>query len=111
MAAVLQGSWAWKVTAGLCSVDDDGCVVSTNFPKEYPNDDTCVIEVLPGERKSLEVLAFSTEAGRDTVSVNGIDFSGTEGPEGMVPVGSILWHSDARYRFGMGFKNFPCCLI
>ena len=49
-ASALQGSCAWKVTSGLCSVDDDGCIVSTNFPKEYPNDDSCVIEVEAGER-------------------------------------------------------------
>ena len=53
------------------------------------------------QRKFLEVPAFSTEADRDTVSVNGIDFSGTEGPDGLVPAGSILWQSDARYRFGI----------
>ena len=103
LAAAWQGSWAWEVTSGLCSVGDDGCIVSTNFPNEYPNDDTCIIEVEPGEGKSLEVLAFSTEAGRDTVQVNGIDFSGTEGPEGLVPAGSILWRSDGLGK-GSGWK-------
>ena len=34
-----------------CTVDADGCVASPNFPGEYPNSDSCVIEVEPGHRQ------------------------------------------------------------
>ena len=44
---------------------------------------------------------FSTEVG-DTLRVNGADYSGTQGPQGVVPEGSILWSSDARRCGGGG---------
>ena len=47
-----------------------------------------------GNSKSISVEAFNTEAGYDVLEVNGRQFSGTAGPNDVVPSGTITWSSE-----------------
>ena len=49
---------------------------------------------------ALDVLSFATEEEYDILTVNGIKYSGAQGPfQGLVPMGTIEWSSDARQIF------------
>ncbi|CAE7405136.1 UVR8 [Symbiodinium sp. CCMP2592] len=84
-----------------CGTGDDGCITSTNFPESYPPGDACVIEVEAENRMAIGVVAFSSGHGK--LRVNDVLYSGTEGPQGVVPRGSILWSSDI-FSSGLGWK-------
>ena len=83
---------------GQCSLSPDGtCVRSPNFRHEYFNSQTCHVRGLP--LVPLEVVFFSTEAKFDYVTVNGIQYSGDEGPDGVIPMdGTLKWVSDSSFR-------------
>eukprot|EP00959_Pyramimonas_sp_CCMP1952_P299851 6271937-Pyramimonas_sp.AAC.1 len=40
------------------------------------------------------VESFDTEAFFDYLTVNGLEYSGTSGPDGVTPTGSMMWSSD-----------------
>merc|ERR1712151_169081 len=42
----------------------------------------------------IRVQSFNTEGGYDLLQVNGVDYSGTDGPVGVTPVGEVVWSSD-----------------
>jgi len=50
--------------------------------------------VADGNSKSINVKAFDTETGYDILEVNGRQYSGTAGPNDVVPSGTITWSSD-----------------
>jgi len=76
------------------------CLVSPNFPDNYPDNSQCVITGVP--RVPLVVAAFETEPGYDKVMVNGIGYSGSGvefGPSEVVPEdGIIRWSADGTIR-------------
>jgi len=87
----------WTVYEGDCSVTNTGdCVRSPQYPFNYDDDSTCVIGVSSSEwsDKQIEVKAFRTETVMDTLTVNGVDYHGFDGPDGVVPSGSISWTAD-----------------
>jgi hypothetical protein len=61
----------------------------------YGNSQSCVISVL-GNVGAITVEAFSTESGYDKLTVNGMAYSGSAGPQGVTPTPSvnITWLSD-----------------
>ena len=55
----------------------------------------------------ISVIAFDTEAEYDELVVNGVAYSGSRGPNGIVPTGAITWSSDPWLKqgacVGLGF--------
>ena len=90
----------------LCVVDG-GCFTSPNYPKPYPIDTTCEITAQgPG---TLRVTTFVTEKGYDLLSVNGHDYSGRTGPDGvkMQTSETIKFNSDVVVTF----SGFEICFV
>ncbi|CAE7202543.1 unnamed protein product [Symbiodinium natans] len=82
---------------GSCAVDG-ACVSSPNYPGQYPDGEGCIIQVAPLDPErplAIDVVDFSTEWSWDLLTVNGVDYSGTNGPEGVLPTGNITWNADA----------------
>jgi hypothetical protein len=100
----------WKLRSGdPCTVDEDDCALSPNYPQSYSNDQSCKLHVLgaTGTVPAIRVVSFETESYFDTLTVNGEIFSGTTGPEGLVvPSGSIDWLSDGSVT-KQGWKLCP----
>ena len=46
------------------------------------------------------MVAFST--GYDELRINNVGYSGTKGPQGVVPRGSIFWSADAQQQSRCG---------
>ena len=95
-----------------CTLEVDGCISSTSYPSSYPDDDSCSIHVPAGNTDAIHVVSFDTESS-DKLRVNDVDYSGTSGPDGVVPQGTIGWSSEpwmpVRNRYlvftvGGGFK-------
>ena len=83
------------VDSGPCTVDSTAtCFSSPNYQSTYGNLQQCFITA--HEAVTLSVVAFSTESRYDELIVNGVQYSGTTGPEGVqVAAGStITWTSD-----------------
>jgi len=83
----------WTVTGSGCQIDG-ACVQSNNYPQNYGNDESCIIDVgnLP-----IAVEYFETERSYDELTVNGVAYSGT--PSNIndingVQNGKLSWASD-----------------
>ncbi|CAJ1379694.1 unnamed protein product [Effrenium voratum] len=85
----------WNVSEGLCIMDADGCIQSPGYPEEYASDQSCIIEVSDSNTRSISSPNFATEELFDVLIVNGIEYSGSHGPNGIVPQGTIRWSSDS----------------
>ena len=89
---------------------------STNYPNaNYPNYDACTIAVNASNTVPIHVVDFNTEGWYDKLWVNGIAYSGTTGPQGIVPTQNITW-SAAPWLQGRtlmvvaGHPPGACCL-
>ena len=85
----------FQLSSGPCTVTaDHHCIRSSNFPWDYGNNQDCVFRSL--QNVQLSVTAFNTEQGYDRLTVNGISYSGTTGPGGVVVAAGqdIVWISD-----------------
>jgi len=89
-----------------CDLHDDGCWTSPNFPEDYNNSQECIISYKFGK---IQVVEFNTEEGYDIMTVNGKRYSGTVGPQGVVPINEhIIWTSDSSItRKGWKICPFP----
>lgn len=85
----------WSVTSGICSIDLEDCIMSPNFPANYGNGEACVISIAQRNAVPIQVSSFETESRYDFLVVNGVQYSGTAGPFGVVPNGDITWASDS----------------
>ncbi|CAE7032759.1 rngB [Symbiodinium sp. CCMP2592] len=92
----LEAAFAWSVASGTCLIDRDGCISSPGIEdgSDYPNDDSCQIAVASNNTLPINVIAFNTETGYDSLIVNGVSYSGSEGPVNIVPTKDISWTSD-----------------
>jgi hypothetical protein len=81
----------WTVISGQCTVDGY-CIRSPNYPGNYGSSQSC--EFSTSAEVAMSVEAFNTERNYDKVSVNGIPYSGTNGPQGITPTGALSWTSD-----------------
>jgi len=86
-----SGFW---VSSGACSVDSTGCVASPNYPHQYGNDQACSIEAINMINPTITAQSFLTETAHDYMTVNGQQYSGTDGPRKVVVSGPITWSSD-----------------
>ena len=85
-------------TTGSCSASGS-CVSSGNYPSSYGNYESCTITVnSPGV---LSVTSFSTESGFDEIVIDGIEYEGTSGPDGLAvdQSTSIYWSSDGSVQY------------
>lgn len=80
----------WVVTGSGCE-ESGSCVQSNNHPGNYGNNQQCTIELW---EVSLTVEAFNTESSYDTLTVEGNQYSGTNGPASGSYSGAISWTSD-----------------
>mmetsp|Transcript_81859 Transcript_81859/g.226869 ORF Transcript_81859/g.226869 Transcript_81859/m.226869 type:complete len:1040 (+) Transcript_81859:105-3224(+) len=103
-------SEAFAVVLGPCTIDYQGCVLSPNFPGNYSNRDTCVITVNVNKTGPLSVAHFSTERGNDVLIVNGVRYSGVNGPAAVQPSEDMVWFSDYMAT-GPGFKICPTPVV
>mmetsp|Transcript_17689 Transcript_17689/g.41596 ORF Transcript_17689/g.41596 Transcript_17689/m.41596 type:complete len:108 (+) Transcript_17689:72-395(+) len=86
--------------------DCHDCFKSTNFDNgDCPNNDNCQLWVANWRNFVIDVVYFGTELGYDKLTVNGVDYSGTSGPQGLIPKDVISWTSDDSVRKG-GWKIF-----
>ena len=80
------------VVSGPCSATMS-CVRSPNYPSKYGNSQSCSIEM--PTPMPLIAKSFRTEKGYDKLTINGVEYSGSSGPdEGVTPVGPMEWRSD-----------------
>ena len=81
-------------TTGDCVVTDE-CISSPNYPNDYGNSEACTIT--PQRSKIvLSVTSFETESCCDYMTIDGVQYQGTSGPDGVVvtPGTSMTWYSD-----------------
>merc|ERR1719191_2198146 len=89
MTTTTKAIW---IVSGSCPTEDR-CVMSTNYPSDYPGFDSCTIST--DVNAPIIVEAFSTESYFDHLTVNGVRYSGTTGPSGVVPTGNLVWYTDS----------------
>ena len=71
---------AFTTTRSRCTAEG-ACVKSPHYPDDYDRFDDCVIDV---EKDGvLDVEAFDLEDGYDFLTVNGANYTGTNGPDGV----------------------------
>lgn len=75
-------------------MDEQHCITSPNYPKNYGNNESCKIVVNVSAAVPLDVKEFATEAGYDKMTIGCQRFSGAVGPQGVTPTGDITWASD-----------------
>jgi hypothetical protein len=93
---VTQALDQFEVESGSCTTSGK-CFQSPNYPNNYGFDQTCSIKVLSvGSGEKLETVAFYTEQDYDMLTINGIEYSGTAGPGGVVVSAgdNMTWSSD-----------------
>lgn len=88
------GHAIWTVLSGSCRVDESDCLVSPGYPGNYSNKEECTVAVNASAAVPIHVDEFSTEAGYDSLLVNCKAYSGSAGPEAVVPDTTIYWYSD-----------------
>ncbi|CAE7280339.1 unnamed protein product, partial [Symbiodinium sp. CCMP2592] len=89
----------WKVSSGLCEIlPESQCITTTGFPRSfYQSYEQCSIEVAENNTMPIQVLAFKTGS-EDKLMVNGQSYSGTHGPDDVVPQGIVEWSSVAQLQ-------------
>mmetsp|Transcript_4562 Transcript_4562/g.9086 ORF Transcript_4562/g.9086 Transcript_4562/m.9086 type:complete len:200 (+) Transcript_4562:2-601(+) len=86
----------WTVESGACMVEKNfgtACVLSPNYPRQYGNKQKCVIS-LKGRKKTVVFSQFDTETWFDTLTIDGVKFSGNKRPKPCRPKKNIVWSSD-----------------
>jgi len=96
----------WIVTEGPCQMDEQHCITSPNYPKNYSNDESCKIAVNVSAAVPLDVKEFATEAWYDQFVIGCQEFSGAVTPQGVTPSGDITWASDGSVT-DVGWKICP----
>jgi len=85
----------WAVVEGPCQMVEDGCITSPNYPREYGNNERCVIHVSQPALGTISAVGdFSTEAYWEKLLIDGMSFDGSTGPMHVMPHGDIVWESD-----------------
>ena len=86
-------------STGPCQVSGS-CVCTSNYDDkceqhsgEYANNEVCVIDVPAGSM--LSVTHFETENGYDKLILNGNEYQGSTGPNGVALTSAIRWYSDS----------------
>ena len=78
-----------------CTVSANGaCVESDGYAagNDYKDSQSCSITLQPSA--ALEVISFAVEDYFDHMTISGTQYTGTNGPAGVVPTTTIEWSSD-----------------
>jgi len=90
---------------GSCVIDGS-CFYSPGFPSDYGPDKRCEFKVV--SKTVLDVISFNTLQQMDILSIDGVEYSGTNGPDGVtVQVNSTIVFTSfdgGRDRKGGGFS-------
>merc|ERR1711904_523998 len=105
-STVAPAEHMWKVESGPCTMDAVGCIQSPNYPSKYESNERCTITVTESIAVPIVVEKFKTEARYDKLTVDGVEYSGTTGPDGVTPKEVITWYSDTSVT-GDGWKLCP----
>jgi hypothetical protein len=102
------------VDSGLCTVASDAtCFRSPNYPSHYNSNDHCTITVTAHEAVMLSVTAFDISYWNDHLTVAGVRYSGTSGPDGVqVAAGASITFTNDRvdaYDTRTGFEVCGAC--
>eukprot|EP00439_Symbiodinium_sp_Y106_P009384 s3949_g1.t1 len=84
----------WQVANGDCTIDEEGCIQSPGFPEGYGNSEACEIAVDVPSAVPIRIMNFSTEQGFDRLVIDCEAFSGTSGPDGVIPTSALSWSTD-----------------
>lgn len=96
----------WQVANGDCTIDEEGCIQSPGFPEGYGNSEACEIAVDVPSAVPIRVMNFSTEQGFDRLVIDCEAFSGTSGPDGVIPTSALSWSTDESVTEG-GWRLCP----
>jgi hypothetical protein len=101
----LNSLFGFTVTSGECTLDSAGsCFRSPNYPSFYDDNQQCSINVAAAP-VTLSVTTFSTEGDFDWLTVNGRQYSGTSGPDGVeVAIGSTISFTSDESERRPGFE-------
>jgi len=104
----LKKAMGWSIKTGKCTIDISSgvpCAVSPNYPKEYPNDDSCTIKMT--KTKTVKPEVFITEKFFDQLKIGGVTMDGQLKAKPRIDlkkgVDAIEWSSDF-YLAGKGWK-------
>jgi len=104
----LKKAMGWSITKGTCTIDITSgvpCAVTPNYPKKYPDDDSCQVKMT--KTKALKPEVFITERFFDQVKIGGVKMSGQLVKKPYIDlkkgVDTIDWSSDF-YLAGKGWK-------
>jgi hypothetical protein len=89
----------WAAIVGQCTLDGT-CVQSASYPQNYGANQKCTVEIDEANAAPIVVETFDVESYYDYLTVNGNTYSGTSGPDGVTPTGSITWSSDFSVQRG-----------
>ena len=76
---------------GNCACSSNYDASCTSYSSKYKNNEECTVTF--SSSAVLASWAFSTESGYDSVTVNGVQYSGSTSPDGVV-ASSMTWSSD-----------------
>ena len=114
LALVLgSASASFTVTEGTCVLTGDDCVQSPNYPEDYDAYTECTI--FPDSDGWLHVVGFDLHSSSysdycwDHMTVNGVQYCGTGGPQGVAVTSSTEITFIADYFEG-GHGGFEICL-
>lgn len=85
----------WQVTSGPCTMDAEACVQSPNYPNKYEANERCTITVKESSAVPIVVEHFQTERNYDKLEVDGVVYTGSQGPDGVTPKAVVTWYSDS----------------
>mmetsp|Transcript_6872 Transcript_6872/g.17564 ORF Transcript_6872/g.17564 Transcript_6872/m.17564 type:complete len:486 (-) Transcript_6872:378-1835(-) len=112
LACLCAGASAvfWEVTEGImCEVDAEDCIMNVEAPGgSYFGSDSCRFRVVVGDWDchAISVDYFEVDT-PDSLRVNGVGYTGTSSPSGIVPSSDIQWTVRSTLPTGMGFRLCP----
>jgi len=98
----------WHVASGECTMDDEGCITSPNFPRPYPKG-SCTIDV-DFPFFVINATDFWTEQGYSKMSVGRFHFTGPHSPDRISLSWHIVWNArewKSKERKGSGWRICP----
>jgi len=82
----------WLLHSGACTLDSARCLSSPNYPRDYGGGQSCNASVTAAA--AMRVEHFETARILDVLTVDGVNYSGTDGPPDALVCCSVLWRSD-----------------
>merc|ERR1712060_915030 len=100
-----MGGELWAVESGPCTLHNNGCMRSPNYPREYGDDEVCIISI--NGIGSISATNFKTEEGYDFLYLGDVNYSGNQGPNSVTPTQAIVWSTDGSITERPGWELCP----